>query len=31
MRARAKEIRMTGEYRGDKDDNALLFFNFFSP
>jgi hypothetical protein len=22
---------MTGEYRGDKDNNALLFFNFFSP
>jgi hypothetical protein len=31
MGARAKEIMMLGEYRGDKDDNTLLFFNFFSP
>jgi hypothetical protein len=28
MGARAKEIMMTGEYRGDKDDSVLLFFNF---
>jgi hypothetical protein len=31
MGARAKEIRMMGEYRGDKDDSALLFFNFLGP
>jgi hypothetical protein len=31
MGARAKEIMMTEEYRGDEDDNTLLFFIFFGP